>query len=119
MSDRAFDFNKFLSEAAEQMMMSGNLNLSGDTEEPLLHDPVHGFGIVKHGAVIPVSIELALDCGFITEEEARAKGWIPTVFPPVPWHRKLRWRISEWRDALALRLYRLVAGHDPEVDCDC
>lgn len=106
----AFDFNKFLSEAAEEMMMSGNLHLSGDGED---------VKVVKSAAVIPVSVEILLDEGLITEEEARARGWEPTVYPPTPWWRRLRYRIWRWRDAVALKLYRLVAGHDPEVDCDC
>lgn len=118
MSDR-FDFNKWLAEAAEQMDMNGNLYLDGDGKVL----DAEKVTVVKSSAYLPISFEHLIDSGAMTEEEARARGWEPTVYPPTPWHRKLRWRISDriavWRDALALRLYRLVAGHDPEVDCDC
>jgi hypothetical protein len=75
--------------------------------------------IVKSSAYIFVPFEHLIDAGEMTEEEARARGWEPTVYPPIPWWRRLRWRISGLREVAALKLYRLVAGHDPEVDCDC
>lgn len=108
-----FDLNKFLSDAKDRLEETVGYVADGKVYAP------EDVTIVKAAAYLPVSVEILLDEGLITEDEARARGWEPTVYPPVPWHRKLRWRIGDWRDAAALRLYRLVAGHDPEVDCDC
>jgi hypothetical protein len=113
----ADDVNKLLAEAKERLEQRAVIPDPGQPSS----DPwpggllTGGYGIVKHGAVIPMSIELAMDYGLITEEEARVRGWEPTVYPPTPWRRRLRYRLWRWRDAAALKLYRLVAGHDPEV----
>jgi len=48
----------------------------------------------KIGAYVPVSVELLLDAGAITEEEAREMGWTPP--PPLPRLRRLRWALSSW-----------------------
>lgn len=48
----------------------------------------------KIGYTIPVSIEVLLAEGAITEEQARARGWTPQ--PPVPWLRRKRWALGYW-----------------------
>lgn len=103
----ADDYQQWLADAAEQMAMTGNLYLA-PSEDGL---PT----VVKAACYVPVSFEQAMDAGLVTEEEARARGWEPTVYRPTAWHRRLRYRIWRWRDAAALKLYRLVAGHDVEA----
>lgn len=50
----------------------------------------------KIGATIPVSFETLIDCGEMTEEEAREMGWEPTVRPSVSRRRRLRWAMESW-----------------------
>jgi hypothetical protein len=102
----ADDVNKLLAEAYEERIRGTILDAGPARPDELT--------VEKTGCIVPMSIEMAMDSGLITEEEARARGWEPTVYPPTPWHRRLRYRIWRWRDAAALKLYRLVAGHDPE-----
>jgi hypothetical protein len=99
----ADDFNKLLAEAAEQMDMTGNLYLAPDKDGGL---PT----VVKSAAYIPVSFEHLIDAGAMTEEEARARGWEPTVYPPIPRRVRLRWRITAWRMRLGRRIGSWIAG---------
>lgn len=48
----------------------------------------------KISATVPFSIELLLDAGAITEDQAREMGWEPP--PPVPWRRRARWALQSW-----------------------
>lgn len=66
--------------------------------------------IEKTGCIVPVSLDLAMDYGLITEEEARARGWEPYVPPPIPWHARLRWRIAAWRMRFGRRVGSWIAG---------
>jgi hypothetical protein len=45
---------------------------------------------------VPFSFEALIEAGFITEEQARAKGWQPTVHPPIPIRRRALSRIRNW-----------------------
>ncbi len=63
-------------------------------------------------AYIPVSTEQALDAGLLTEEQARAQGWTPYVPPPVPWHRRARWRWQAWRERAGRKVGGWIAGVD-------
>lgn len=72
----------------------------------------------KMAAYMPISTELALDHGLITEEQARAQGWTPPPpRPPAPWSRRLRWRLADWRERIKLAR-RVLAGEDIHGDCD-
>ena len=72
----------------------------------------------KYAAYIPVSVEMLMDAGLMTEDEARAQGWTPPPpRPPVPWSRRLRSRLQDWRDRIKLAR-RVLAGEDIHGDCD-
>lgn len=47
----------------------------------------------KMSSRMPISLEVAVDHGIITEDDARARGWTPYVPPPIPWRRRLRSRL--------------------------
>lgn len=119
MSDEPFDFNKWFAEASEQVRANW---YEGEVSflRPPAYDPPSPENLTanKVSALFSVPVELLVDFGAMTEEEARTRGWQPTVYSPVPWWRRLRYRIWQWRDAAALKLYRLVAGHDPEPSDD-
>lgn len=69
-------------------------------------------GLMVHKAVgyVEISTEMALDCGLITEEQARAQGWTPP--PPIPWWVRLRWRWSALRERAGRRIGGWIAGVD-------
>lgn len=76
------------------------------------------FTAHKHSAYIPVSLEMAMDWGLITEAEARVHGWTPPPPPaPVPWHRRASWRVAELRERITLA-WRVLAGDDIHRDCE-
>lgn len=58
----------------------------------------------------PISLELAMDCGLITEAEARERGWTPP--PPIPWRWRLRWRLSSLREQVGRKVGGWIAGVD-------
>lgn len=70
------------------------------------------FTVQKVTSYIPVSTELALDYGLITEEKARAQGWTPAPKIHIPWYRKLRWRFQSLRERLGRRVGSWLAGVD-------
>lgn len=53
-----------------------------------------GIRVTKHGARLPVSVELLLEPGEITEEQARSMGW--TAPPRPPRCKRWRWALSSW-----------------------
>jgi hypothetical protein len=66
--------------------------------------------VKKLAAYLPVSTEMAIDAGLLTEEEARARGWTPVPVARVPWWRRLRYRWSGLRNRLGTRLGSFIAG---------
>lgn len=66
----------------------------------------------KLAAYVPISTEVALEYGLITEEQARAQGWTPA--PPVRLSRRtrLRWWWSAQRERAGRRLGGWIAGVD-------
>jgi len=64
----------------------------------------------KAHTYMPISTELAVDCGLITEEEARAQGWTPAPRPP--WRWRLRWRWELLRERAGRALGGWIAGID-------
>ena len=101
------EFNPFLAHEFERLRREGVIAFQVDDKVYAPEDVT----IVKSAAYLPISNELAMEYGLIPDTRPPA--------PPIPWWRRLRYRTWRWRDAAALKLYRLVAGHDPEVDCDC
>lgn len=58
---------------------------------------------------IDVPDELLMDCGVIPDTRPPR--------PPMPWRRRLYWRISDQRERLARRAFRIIAGYEmPDVD---
>jgi hypothetical protein len=72
------------------------------------------FEVRKLAAYAPMSVEMMLDYGMLSEDEARAQGWTPP--PPVPRLRRLRWRAREAVGGVRLKAGRrvgsLIAGQD-------
>lgn len=67
----------------------------------------------KHAAYVPMSTEMAMDAGLLTEEEARARGWTPAPAPPpIPWRTRARWRWQSWRERAGRKVGRWIAGVD-------
>jgi hypothetical protein len=76
------------------------------------------FTVRKHSAYVPISTEMALDIGLISEGEARAQGWTPPPPPPpAPWWSRARWLVAEFRERIALAR-RVLAGDDLHRDCE-
>lgn len=75
------------------------------TDKVIIPRVVHGY--------LPVSLDLAVAYGVISEAEARARGWTP---PPPPvhvaWRRRARWALRDWRERVGRRLGSWVAGVD-------
>lgn len=97
------DLNRMLREALANAGVSDpdSYRAEVDTTPLLVH---------RQSAYIPVSTELALDAGLITEEEARAQGWTP---PPPPTRRdRLRWRWQAWRERVGRKVGGWMAGVD-------
>jgi hypothetical protein len=65
---------------------------------------------------LPMSIEMLLDSGAITEEEARARGWTPTPPVKVSRWRRARWRWQSWRERAGRRIGGWIAGVDQRED---
>lgn len=92
----ADDVNKLLADAYEKLEPQPSRS-AGDFS---------GWVVRKTRGYVPVSFEHLIDAGAMTEEEARARGWEPTVYPPISWRTRLRRRITAWR----MRLGRQVGG---------
>lgn len=109
------DFDDFLRQGYEQLCAPEFTNEEiGRTEDgkPIVRP------VLKYGHYLPVPYELLIAEGAMTEEEARARGWTPTLQPRIPRRRRLRWRIDTLRERLAYRLFRLVAGYEMRTDDD-
>lgn len=107
------DFDDFLRQGYEQLCPPEFVNEEiGRNEDgkPIVRP------VLKYGHYLPVPYELLIDEGAMTVEEARARGWTPRPRPRIPWWRRLRWRIDTFRERLAFRLFRLVAGYDVRND---
>lgn len=64
----------------------------------------------RSSAFVPASLELLVDSGAITEDEARARGWTPPPRPP--WRSRARWRFQAWRERAGRKLGSWIAGVD-------
>jgi len=64
--------------------------------------------VQKFAAYIQVSEELAMDYGLIPDTRPPP--------PPVPWRRRLRWRVFELRERFARWAFRRIAGYDMPED---
>jgi hypothetical protein len=63
----------------------------------------------KLSATILVPNELLMDAGVIPDTRP------PRA--PLPWRTRLRFRLDDWREKLARRAYKLIAGYDvPEPE---
>ena len=62
-------------------------------------------------AYVPVSVEMLLDSGAITMEQALEMGWTPPPpAPPIPWPRRARWALWRWRVKVGRRAGSWIAG---------
>lgn len=59
---------------------------------------------------VPVSYEMAVDCGMMTEDEARAHGWIPAPKPRWSRWRQARWSWAAKRERFGRRVGGWIAG---------
>jgi hypothetical protein len=59
---------------------------------------------------IEMSLESAMRAGLLVEEEARKRGWTPTVLPPPSRHERLRSWVYNRRIRLGCWLGNRVAG---------
>ena len=65
--------------------------------------------ILKAATIIQVPDELLMDAGVIPDTRPPR--------PPLPWRTRLRYRIGDWRESLARRAYRIIAGYEvPDYD---
>lgn len=76
--------------------------------------------VTKTEAWMPVPVELLIDSGAITEEEAYDQGWTGPVL--IGRHRvsrikRARWRLREYSDRIVLA-WQVLAGHDIHEDCE-
>jgi hypothetical protein len=75
--------------------------------------PSASLTVHKATAYQPISLELAMDYGLITEEQARAQGWTPPPPPPpVPFRLRLRLRLSSLREWIGRKVGGWIAGVD-------
>ncbi len=108
------DITRMLAEGHERLERAA-LDASGPglTVESLreVHDMLPPTLTVNRAyGYLQVSPEVAFEAGVITEEEARALGW--KAAPPVPWHRRARWRWQAWRERAGRRVGGWLAGVD-------
>jgi hypothetical protein len=83
-------------------------NEGGEVTEP---EPDPRVVTVNHlSAYVPISLQMAIDAGVMSEEEARAHGWTPA--PPLPRRVRLRWRWQAWRERTGRRIGSWIAGVD-------
>lgn len=103
------------------MTFADDLNrMRADMEPPFLGEAFGGppaepqptITVSKSSAYLLLSLEQQVDMGLITEEQARAQGWTPYVPPPVPWHRRARWRWQAWRERAGRKVGGWLAGVD-------
>jgi hypothetical protein len=66
----------------------------------------------RPASYLPMSIEMLLDSGAITEEEARARGWTPTPPVKVSRWRRARWRWQSRRERAGRKIGGWLAGVD-------
>lgn len=64
----------------------------------------------KWAAYVPVSTDQALEYRLITEDEARAQGWMPWTRPPVSWWRRFRLDLASRWFTVRLRVGRAVGN---------
>lgn len=72
--------------------------LSDRMAEPVTIDPR------KQVSYIDVPVELLMDMGAIPDTRPPR--------PPLPWRWRLRNRVAGWREKLAYRAFRAIAGYD-------
>lgn len=65
-----------------------------------------------YSAHLPMSLEMAMDAGLLTEEQARAQGWTPFEPVKIPWRTRLRWRWQSWRERAGRKVGTMIAGVD-------
>lgn len=66
--------------------------------------PLDALLITKQVSYIDVPDELLMDAGVIPDTRPPR--------PPLPWRWRMRNRVAGWREKLACRAFRVVAGYD-------
>jgi len=64
----------------------------------------------RSAACIPASLDLLVDSGAITEDEAIAQGWTPPPSPTLG--DRFRWRWQAWRERIGRKIGSKLAGVD-------
>jgi hypothetical protein len=106
------DITRMLAEGYERMQRDTMPVLLGEAFGGPKAEPQPTITAHRVSAFLPMSTEQLLDAGLITEEQARAQGWTPYVPPPVPWHRRARWRWQSWRERAGRKAGGWIAGVD-------
>ncbi len=107
MSDFSALFNKLIDDEAAKLSERFGVDAHYN-RTPITANRIESY--------IPMSLETALDCGAITEEEARARGWTPPPPPPpIPWRARARWRWQSWRERAGRRIGGWLAGVEVDV----
>ena len=66
--------------------------------------PVNDLTVRKVVSYITVPDELLMDAGVIPDTRPPR--------PPLPWRWRMRNRVAGWRESLARRAYRIIAGYE-------
>ncbi len=100
-------FDAEFSRRLQEMFREGAIRLGDD--DPLV-PAAPSLTVHKVSAYVPVSLQQLVDAGAMSEAEARAQGWTPP--PPIPWHRRARWRWAAWRERAGRKVGGWIAGVD-------
>lgn len=73
------------------------------------------LNVRKISYILPVSFELLIDSGAMTEAEAREQGWAPPAPVPIPRLKRLRWAWQDWRYSHTPHIHLGPCDHE---DCE-
>ncbi len=75
-------------------------------------DPLPSITVRRAAYWLPLSLDVAVARGAMTEDEARAQGWTPYVPVKVSRWRRTRRRWAAWRERAGRRVGGWIAGVD-------
>lgn len=103
MSDFGALFNKLIDEEAARLSERFGVDAHYD-RTPITVNRIQSY--------VPMSLEMAMDAGLLTEEQARAQGWTPPEPVKIPWRTRARWRWQAWRERAGRKVGGWLAGVD-------